>query len=63
MKRKYTNNDPHVDVRSVLFVDHTPDIKLARLLSDEEDKISQVTGYLAKIVEKAGDRLDRTHVD
>ena len=57
-----TNKDSSekVEVKGVLFVEHTPDSTLANRLREEENRLSQTTGYRIKIVEKAGDRLDRT---
>ena len=48
-----------LDICGVIFVDHTPGSHLAKILREEECKLSGVTGYKVKVIEKAGDRLDR----
>ena len=57
-KRK-TEDQPRMDTRAVIFVEHTPGSTLAKKLRDEENKMAEVTGYKIRIVEKGGDRLDR----
>ena len=43
-----------LEVRGVLFVDHTQGSQLAKKMKTEEFKLAEVTGYKVKVVEKAG---------
>ena len=56
---KPLQGDSSLDIRGVIFFDHTPDTMLAKKIRMEEVKIAKVTSYRVKVVKKAGDRLDR----
>ena len=46
------------DVSSVLFVPHTVDSGLAKILKEKENKLKEITGNKMKIVEKSGQKLE-----
>ena len=48
-----------LEVKSVLFVPHTPGSELAKRLRKEEERVSKVAGYRVKIVERTGTQLRR----
>ena len=48
------------EIRSVLFVPSTKGGDLARRLRKEEEKMTELTGYRVKIVEKSGTQVRRT---
>ena len=56
--RKYQKNTGRKDIKSVIFVPHTKDSGLAKILREKEEKIVEVTGDRVKVVEKAGRKLE-----
>ena len=52
--QKNKNKTEHLEVKSVMFVPHTPGSKLANRLRKEERRVSSITGYRVKIVERTG---------
>ena len=57
--QKNKNKTEHLEVKSVMFVPHTPGSKLANRLRKEERRVSSITGYRVKIVERTGTQLWR----
>ena len=57
-QKLYENNNM-LEVKSVLFVPHTPGSELAKRLRKEEERVSRVAGYRVKIVERTGTQLRR----
>ena len=56
---KKTENNNYLEVKSVVFVPHTPGSELAKRLRNEESRVSSITGYRVKIVERTGTQLRR----
>ena len=46
------------EVKSIIFIPHTKDSSLAKVLRERETKIQEVTGDRIKIVERAGKKLE-----
>ena len=57
--QKLNENNNMLEVKSVLFVPHTPGSELAKRLRKEEERVSKVAGYRVKIVERTGTQLRR----
>ena len=58
-KKSHTSKNEH-PVVSVMFVPHTPGGELAKLLRENEEKISKMTENSIKIVERTGVKLQDT---
>ena len=56
---KTNENNNILEVKSVLFVPHTPGSELAKRLRKEEERVSSVAGYRVKIVERTGTQIRR----
>ena len=54
-KKKVENKD---GVTSVIFIPHTVDSSLAKILKDKANRLKEVTGNIMKIIEKGGSKLE-----
>ena len=58
-QKSKNNNKPVPKIKSVMFVPRTTNTELLKQLRSEESKLSEVTGYRVKLVERSGVQLRR----
>ena len=63
ISKKYQNSKKNQKtipkVKSVLFVPRSTGSKLCKMLRAEEQKLTEITGYRIKVVERSGDQIRR----